>query len=53
MFPGDVITERVRLLDWNERETRLGLTLFLRTETEWRNQDDELVKRRLWTLTRY
>ena len=28
MRPGDVITARNRLRDWDERETRLGLTLF-------------------------
>src|SRR5579871_1145519 len=39
MRPGDVISSRTRLRDWNERETRLGLTLFMYTETEWWNQD--------------
>ena len=53
MRPGDVITARNRLRDWDERETRLGLTLFTFTETEWRNQDDELVKLRVATAIRY
>jgi len=53
MRPGDVITARSRLRDWNERQTRLGLTLFSFTEIEWRNQRAELVKRRVSTGIRY
>jgi len=53
MRPGDVITSRSRLRDWDERETRLGLTLFSYSETEWRNQDDALVKVRVATAIRY
>jgi hypothetical protein len=53
MRPGDVITTRSRLRDWDERETRLGLTLFSYSETEWRNQDDALVKLRVATAIRY
>lgn len=53
MRPGDVVTTRTRLLDWEEREGRLGHTLFTRTETEWRNQRDELVKRRVSIGIRY
>ena len=53
MRPGEVISARNRLRDWDERETRLGQTLFTYTETEWRNQDDELVKRRVSTGIRY
>jgi len=53
MRPGDVITSRSRLRDWEERETRLGLTLFSYSETEWRNQTGELVKRRVATAIRY
>lgn len=51
--PGDVITSRNRLRDWNERETRLGLTLFTFSETEWRNQRGERVKLRVSTGIRY
>lgn len=51
--PGDVITTRSRLSDWNERQTRLGQTLFVFNETEWRNQNGELVKRRISTGIRY
>lgn len=51
--PGDVITSRSRLEGWNERTTRLGLTLFQYTEMEWRNQRDELVKTRVSTSIRY
>ncbi|MFN0026758.1 MAG: MaoC family dehydratase N-terminal domain-containing protein [Acidimicrobiales bacterium] len=53
MRPGDVISTRSRLSEWEERTTRLGLTLFMFTETEWRNQADQLVKRRVSTLIRY
>src|SRR5690606_7174852 len=34
MRPGDVIRTRTRLTHWEERETRLGHTLFLYEETE-------------------
>jgi hypothetical protein len=53
MRPGDVITSRSRLRDWEERETRLGATLFVFSENEWQNQDGELVKRRVSTAIRY
>jgi len=51
--PGDVITERSRVADWEERTGRLGLTLFLRHEFEWHNQRAELVKRRIATFVWY
>ncbi len=51
--PGDVMTSRSRISHWEEREGRLGLTLFVYTETEWRNQRDELVRRRISTGIRY
>jgi hypothetical protein len=53
MRAGDVITARTRLKGWNERETRLGLTLFTETENEWRNQNGEHVKTRISTGIRY
>lgn len=53
MRPGDVITSRTRLRGWNERQTRLGLTLFTETETEWHNQRGEHVKTRISTGIRY
>ena len=53
MRPGDVITARSRLIDWEEREGRLGHTLYVRTEIEWRNQRDELVKTRISIAIRY
>ena len=53
MRPGDVITSRSRLSHWEERQGRNGLTLFSYTETEWRNQDGELVKTRISTGIRY
>ena len=53
MRPGDTITARTRLLDWNEREGRLGHTLYVRNEIEWRNQREELVKTRISIAIRY
>jgi|TARA_Y100000310_G_scaffold333644_1_gene411605 hypothetical protein len=53
MRPGDVIRSRSRLQDWNERQGRLGLTLYTFTEIEWTNQNDELVRRRISTGIRY
>ena len=53
MRPDDVISTRTRLVDWNERPTRLGFTLFTFSETEWHNQNGVLVKRRKSTGIRY
>jgi len=53
MRPGDIIKSRTRLRDWEERQGRLGLTLYTYTETEWTNQDGELVRRRISTGIRY
>lgn len=53
MRPGDVVSERHRLVDWWEREGRLGHTLYVRNEIEWRNQDAELVRTRLSIGIRY
>ena len=53
MRPGDIVTARSRLLDWWEREGRLGHTLYVRTEIEWRNQADELVRTRMSISIRY
>ncbi len=43
MRPGDVISSTSALVDWNERQTRLGLTMFTTNETRWTNQNGELV----------
>jgi hypothetical protein len=51
--PGDVIRSRTRLSHWEERTGRNGLTLYMYNETEWRNQRDEVVKRRVQTAIRY
>ena len=53
MRPGDVIGARSRLVDWWEREGRLGHTLYVRNEIEWRNQNDELVRTRFSIGIRY
>ena len=53
MRPGDVITSTTGLVDWVERQTRLGLTLFTTTETRWTNQNGEMVKIRKSTGIRY
>jgi hypothetical protein len=51
--PGDVITARSRLQDFNEREGRFGLMLCTFTETEWTNQASKFVRRRISTSIRY
>lgn len=53
MRPGDVIGQSSALVDWNEREGRLGLTLFSYTENRWENQRGELVKSRTSVGVRY
>lgn len=53
MRPGDVVTSKTRLSHWEEREGRNGLTLYSYTETEWTNQNGELVKTRISTGIRY
>lgn len=53
MRPGDVVSSRLRLSHWEEREGRSGLKLFSSYESEWRNQDDEIVKTRTSTLIQF
>ena len=53
MHPGDVISSTTALVDWYERRTRLGLTLFAISETRWTNQRGELVKVSRNTAIRY
>ena len=53
MRPGDVVSARSRLVDWWERVGRLGHTLYVRTEIEWHNQKDDLVRRRMSISIRY
>jgi acyl dehydratase len=53
MRPGDVISSSSALVDWNERQGRLGLTLFSSTENRWTNQRGELVKTRTSVSIRY
>ena len=54
MRPGDVIRwGRTRLVEYRERETRLGLMLFTVTEMVWTNQDDERVRVTRSTGIRY
>lgn len=53
MRPGDVITSTTGLVEWQERKTRLGLTLFLIREIRWTNQDGEKVKTKRSTSIRY
>jgi acyl dehydratase len=42
--PGDVITQRVTLIDAYEKQGRLGSMLFLIDEARWTNQRGELVR---------
>ena len=53
MRPGDVITARSRISDFNERQGRFGLMLYVFNETEWTNQDGQFVRRRVGTSIRY
>jgi hypothetical protein len=53
MRPGDVISTRLRLADWEEKEGRSGLKLFSQYETEWHNQNGDLVKRRVATVIQF
>lgn len=53
MRAGDIITSRSRLSHWEEKDGRHGLTIFEYNETEWHNQHDELVKRRISIGVRY
>lgn len=53
MRPGDVIRSRSRLSHWEERQGRNGLTIYAYNETEWTNQNGELVKTRMSTSIRY
>jgi hypothetical protein len=53
MRPGDVITSRTALVEWNERTTRLGLTMFVTNETRWTNQRDEIVVVKTGVSIRY
>jgi hypothetical protein len=53
MRPGDVITSRLRLADWSEKEGKSGLKLFSKYETEWHNQNGELIKRTVGTTIQF
>jgi hypothetical protein len=53
MRPGDVIRSRTRLRDWEEKVGRLGLTLYVYSEMEWHNQQDEHVRTRISIQIRY
>jgi hypothetical protein len=54
MRPGDVITAgRTKLVEYRERQSRLGLMLITINETIWTNQDGEMVKVSRGTGIRY
>jgi hypothetical protein len=53
MRPGDVITSRRRLRDFQENTGRLGLTLYVYNEDRWENQNGEFVKSRVSISIRY
>jgi hypothetical protein len=54
MRPGDVITSGLtKLLEYRERQTRLGLMLITITETTWTNQGGEMVRITRGTGLRY
>ena len=51
--PGDVITSVSKIVEYRERQGRLGLMLFTTTETRWTNQKGELVRVYRGTGIRY
>ncbi|HLG67145.1 MAG TPA: MaoC family dehydratase N-terminal domain-containing protein [Acidimicrobiales bacterium] len=54
MRPGDVITSGLtKLVEYRERQSRLGLMLITETETTWTNQKGEMVRTTRSTLLRY
>ena len=54
MRAADVITQGPnKLVDYKERQTRLGLTLLTVTECSWTNQNGEVVKTMQTTDIRY
>ena len=53
MRPGDVVSTSSALVDWYERNGKLGLTLFSVTEVRWTNQNDEIIKKRHSISIRY
>ena len=53
IYIGDIITERSRVSEYKLTKTRLGQTLFVINESEWINQDKELVRTRFSTGVRY
>jgi hypothetical protein len=54
MRPGDVITSgQTKVVHYQERQGRLGLTLFTTTESSWTNQNGKVVKTSRGTLIRY
>jgi hypothetical protein len=54
MRPGDVITASPsKLVEYKERESRLGLMLLTTTEVTWTNQRAEMVKIARQTSIRY
>lgn len=53
MRPGDAISSRSRLADWELKTTRFGPSLFATIESEWHNQHSELVRVRRQSTLRY
>ncbi len=53
MRPGDVIRSQTRLLEYREREGRMGLMLITILESEWTNQHGDRVQLGRQTAIRY
>jgi hypothetical protein len=51
--PGDIVAERNRIQEFNERQGRFGLMLYTYVETDWTNQNAEFVRRRVSTYISY
>ena len=50
---GDGITVTSKIVDYTEREGRMGNMLFAITEITWKNQDGEVVAKSKGTSIRY
>lgn len=51
--PGDVVRSHTRLLEYREREGRMGLMLITVTEVEWTNQHGDRIRLGHETSIRY
>jgi len=53
MRPGDVVRSVSKIVDYREKEGRLGRMLLTTIESTWTSQADELIKTQRMTVIRY